>query len=93
MYLRLSMIFEEDLYYQDAIDFFVGVIDESDDLIIASIEDRAQDKALHKKYLFPDMHMESVNKDCLTKDEELYLQVAQLNKLYEDADTIQEDNL
>lgn len=93
MYHRLSMIFEEDLYMQDAIDTFIGIIDESDDLIIAAIEDRAQDKSLHKNYLFPDMHIESVNEDGLTKDEELYLQVAELNKLYEDADTVQEDNL
>lgn len=96
MYHRLSMIFEEDLFMQDNIDNFVGIIDESDDLIVSIIEDRAQDKSLNKKYLFPDMQYESVNKDGLTKDEESQIQVANLNKLYEDDIDdiiIQEDTL
>ena len=60
----LTSIFEEDMYMQDIIDDLDGITDDSDDIIIGSIEHRYND---NKDHLFTEKPEDQINIEEATK--------------------------
>lgn len=73
----LTMIFEEDIAMQDAVDDIEDFADDSSDIILGTIEDRYNEKRDSETHLFE--KEPEVNEDGLTDEEETELNVALLN--------------
>lgn len=75
---RLDSLFEEDIQMQDALEDLDNLTDNSDDIILGAIEDRAVEKEASEVHLFTN-ESSKVNDDGLTEEEEREVQMALLN--------------
>ena len=75
---RLDSLFEEDVQMQDALEDLGSFTDNSDDIILGVIEDRAVAKESTEVHLFTNASSE-VNEDGLTEEEEREIAMALLN--------------
>ena len=75
---RLDSLFEEDVQMQDALEDLGSFTDNSDDIILGVIEDRAVAKESIEVHLFTNGTSE-VNEDGLTEEEEREIAMALLN--------------
>ena len=87
---RLDSLFEEDVQMQDALEDLGSFTDNSDDIILGVIEDRAVAKESTEVHLFTNESSE-VNEDGLTEEEEREIAMALLNG--EDDDGLDEEDL
>ena len=87
---RLDSLFEEDVQMQDALEDLGSFTDNSDDIILGVIEDRAVAKESAEVHLFTNESSE-VNEDGLTEEEEREIAMALLNG--EDDDGLDEEDL
>lgn len=87
---RLDSLFEEDVQMQDALEDLGSFTDNSDDIILGVIEDRAVAKESTEVHLFANESSE-VNEDGLTEEEEREIAMALLNG--EDDDGLDEEDL
>ena len=87
---RLDSLFEEDVQMQDALEDLGSFTDNSDDIILGVIEDRAVAKESTEVNLFTNESSE-VNEDGLTEEEEREIAMALLNG--EDDDRLDEEDL
>ena len=87
---RLDSLFEEDVQMQDALEDLGSFTDNSDDIILGVIEDRAVAKESTEVHLFTNESSE-VNEDGLTEEEEREIAMALLNG--EDYDGLDEEDL
>lgn len=77
---RLDAIFEEDIEMQDALENIDSLMDNSEDIIIGSIEQRYNEIEESKVHLFTNEATDvEVNDDGLTPDEEAEVQAALLD--------------
>lgn len=87
---RLDSLFEEDVQMQDALEELSSFTDNSDDIILGVIEDRAVAKESTEVHLFVNESSE-VNEDGLTEEEEREIAMALLNG--EDDSELDEEDL
>lgn len=77
---RLDSLFEEDVQMQDALEDIGNLTDNSEDIILGIIEDRANDKESAETHLFTNESSEQeTNEDGLTPEEEREVAMALLN--------------
>lgn len=77
---RLDSLFEEDVQMQDALEDIGNLTDNSEDIILGIIEDRANDKESVETHLFTnESSEEETNEDGLTPEEEREVAMALLN--------------
>ena len=88
---RLDSLFAEDVQMQDALEDLGNITDNSEDIVLSVIEDRANSKEANELHLFSDEP--EVNEDGLTADEEREVQMALLNADDEDLDLDDDDDL
>lgn len=74
----LDSLFEEDVQMQDALEDLGTLTDNSEDIILGAIEDRAVAKESTETHLFTNESAD-VNEDGLTPDEEREIDMALLN--------------
>ena len=74
----LDSLFEEDVQMQDALEDLGTLTDNSEDIILGAIEDRAATKESTETHLFTNESAD-VNEDGLTPDEEREIDMALLN--------------
>lgn len=74
----LDNLFEEDIQMLDALEDIDNLTDNSEDIILGAIEDRANAKAASEVHLFTN-ESSDVNDDGLTEEEEREVQMALLN--------------
>lgn len=86
---RLDSLFAEDVQMQDALEDLGNITDNSEDIILGVIEDRANAKEANEPHLFADEP--EVNEDGLADDEEREVQMALLNADDEDLGLDDED--
>lgn len=73
---RISALFEEDLEMQDELENLDGLTDDTDDIIIATIDERYPLEC--KSHLFEN-EVPIVNEEGFTEDEETAINIAILN--------------
>lgn len=80
---RLNSLFEEDILMQDAIEDFDGMTDDTEDIIIGVIEDRAKDT---KPHLFVN------DQDVNDEDQETVDQLLAMSDDDSDADLVDDED-
>lgn len=76
---RLDSLFEEDIEMQDALEDIGNLTDNSEDMILGVIEDRANEKESAETHLFTNESSDKTNEDGLTEEEEREVAMALLN--------------
>lgn len=76
---RLDSLFEEDIEMQDALEDIGNLTDNSEDMILGVIEDRANEKESAETHLFTNEASDETNEDGLTEEEEREVAMALLN--------------
>ena len=76
---RLDSLFEEDIEMQDALEDIGNLTDNSEDMILGIIEDRANEKESAETHLFTNESSDETNEDGLTEEEEREVAMALLN--------------
>lgn len=76
---RLDSLFEEDVLMQDALEDIGNLTDNSEDIILGVIEDRANEKEDAETHLFTNESSNETNEDGLTEEEEREVAMALLN--------------
>lgn len=76
---RLDSLFEEDIEMQDALEDIGNLTDNSEDMVLGVIEDRANEKESAETHLFTNEAFDETNEDGLTEEEEREVAMALLN--------------